>query len=136
MRKLLLACLLYTSNSEFLLIADALGAYMVQNMEGTTESEQLANLTEDSFFSDICESLYKHFIFISECSKIAVYDEWNIWVDKLLDIYSRNQYSQLQRLLQDEVPSYNDGVIGLSLIHILYVCNRSSFEFANCVDNG
>ena len=29
-----------------------------------------------------------------------------------MDIYSRNQYSQLQRLLQDEVPSYNDGVIG------------------------
>ena len=99
-------------NSEFLLIADALGAYMVQGMEGETESEQLANLTKDTFFSDICESLYKHFIFISDCSKIAVYDEWNIWVDKLLDIYSRNQYSQLQRLLQDEVPSYNDGVIG------------------------
>ena len=56
--------------------------------------------------------MYKHFIFISDCSKIAVYDEWNIWVDKLLDIYSKNQYSQLQRLLQDKVPSYNDGVIG------------------------
>ncbi len=36
---------------------------MVRGMEGETESEQLANLTKDTFFSDICESLYKHFIF-------------------------------------------------------------------------
>lgn len=99
-------------NSEFLLIADALGAYMVQGMEGESESEQLANLTQDTFLSDIGESLYKYFIFISECSKIAVYDEWNIWVDKLLEVYSENQHSRLQRLLQEEVLSYDDGVIG------------------------
>ena len=28
---------------------------VLQNMEGITESEQLASLTGDQFFSDICE---------------------------------------------------------------------------------
>ena len=41
-------------NSEFLFIADAFGAYMVQAMEGDTESEQLAALTEDAFICEMC----------------------------------------------------------------------------------
>ena len=36
--------------SEFLLIADALGAYMVQEMKGDTESEQLVSLSSNPIF--------------------------------------------------------------------------------------
>ena len=42
--------------SEFLLIADALGAYMVQKMKGDTESEQLTSLSNNLLFRDILKN--------------------------------------------------------------------------------
>ena len=48
-----------SNRSEFLLIADALGAYMVQAMHGQTESEQLDTLSKDPFFRKVCEPVYR-----------------------------------------------------------------------------
>lgn len=99
-------------NTEFLLIADAFGAYMVQAMEGDTESEQLAALTEDPFVCEMCCSLHKCFMINNRCFSISIYDECNIWVDKILDAYAIHDYLQILNVYNDEFPSYDDGVIG------------------------
>jgi len=106
-------------NSEFLLIADAFGAYMVQAMEGDTESEQLAALTEDAFVCEMCCSLHKCFMINNRCFSISIYDECNIWIDKLLDAYAVHDYSQILSIYNDEFPSYDDGVIGYEKQYLL-----------------
>lgn len=106
-------------NSEFLLIADAFGAYMVQVMEGDTESEQLAALSEDAFVCEMCCSLHKCFMINNRCFSISIYDECNIWIDKLLDAYAVHDYSQILNIYNDEFPSYDDGVIGYEKQYLL-----------------
>ena len=96
-------------NTEFLLIADAFGAYMVQAMEGDTESEQLAALTENPFVCEMCCSLHKCFMINNRCFSISIYDECNIWVDKILDAYAIHDYSQILNVYNDEFPSYDMG---------------------------
>ena len=99
-------------NTEFLLIADALGAYMVQAMEGSTESEQLAALADDAFFQHIVEGVHKPFMYDSQLAKIAVYDESNRWTDKLVAAYLDNQYDEIKSILALRIPDYDDGVLG------------------------
>lgn len=99
-------------NTEFLLIADALGAYMVQVMEGSTESEQLAALADDAFFQHIVEGVHKPFMYDSQLAKIAVYDESNRWIDKLVAAYLDNQYDEIRSILALRFPNYDDGVLG------------------------
>ena len=98
-------------HSEFLLIADALGAYMVQAMEGQTESEALKTLSKDVLLQNICESMYKDYMVPSEDAFINVYDECERWLNPLIRQCWNSQYTMFRRTLQ-QVPTYDDGVIG------------------------
>lgn len=71
-------------HSEFLLLADALGAYMVQAMDGETESEMLKTLSRDRLLQNICESMYKMYMGPSEEAAIGVYDECERWLNPLI----------------------------------------------------
>lgn len=98
-------------HSEFLLLADALGAYMVQAMEGETESEALMALSKDSLLENLCEPLYKAGMGMIESASIAVYDECNHWLVPLIQQYWNNSYTQFRYTLK-QVPTYDDGVLG------------------------
>ena len=98
-------------HSEFLLLADALGAYMVQAMEGETESEALMALSKDSLLENLCEPLYKAGMGMIESASIAVYDECNRWLVPLIQQYWNNSYTQFRYTLK-QVPTYDDGVLG------------------------
>lgn len=98
-------------HSEFLLIADALGAYMVQAMEGQTESEALKTLSKDVLLQNICESMYKDYMVPSEDAFINVYDECERWLNPLIRQCWNSQYTMFRRTLK-QVPTYDDGVIG------------------------
>ena len=98
-------------HSEFLLLADALGAYMVQAMDGKTESEALKTLSKDVLLQNICESLYKMYMGPSEEVAIGVYDECERWLNPLIQQCWNSQYTMLRRTLQ-QVPTYDDGVLG------------------------
>ena len=95
--------------SEFLLIADALGAYMVQEMKGDTESEQLVSLSSNLFFRDICKPMCRLFIDSSD-AHISVYDEFNSWVDNLIEQFWYSKYTAFRNTLR-EVPRCDDGVL-------------------------
>ena len=95
--------------SEFLLIADALGAYMVQEMKGDTESEQLVSLSSNLFFRDICKPMCRLFIDSSD-AHISVYDECNSWVDNLIEQFWYSKYTAFRNTLR-EVPRCDDGVL-------------------------
>ena len=98
-------------HSEFLLLADALGAYMVQAMDGETESEALKTLSRDRLLQNICESLYKMYMGPSDEAAIGVYDECERWLNPLIQQCWNIQYTMLRRTLQ-QVPTYDDGVLG------------------------
>ena len=97
--------------SEFLLLADALGAYMVQAMDGETESDALKTLSRDRLLQNICESLYKMYMGPSDEAAIGVYDECERWLNPLIRQCWNIQYTMLRRTLQ-QVPTYDDGVLG------------------------
>lgn len=97
--------------SEFLLLADALGAYMVQAMDGETESDALKTLSRDRLLQNICESLYKMYMGPSDEAAIGVYDECERWLNPLIRQCWNIQYTMLHRTLQ-QVPTYDDGVLG------------------------
>ena len=86
--------------SEFLLIADALGAYMVQEMKGDTESEQLVSLSSNLFFRDICKPMCRLFIDSSD-AHISVYDECNSWVDNLIEQFWYSKYTAFRNTLRE-----------------------------------
>ena len=98
-------------HSEFLLLADALGAYMVQAMDGETESDALKTLSKDVLLQNICESMYKMYMGPSEEAAIGVYDECERWLNPLIQQCWNSQYTMLRRTLQ-QVPTYDDGVLG------------------------
>ena len=98
-------------HSEFLLLADALGAYMVQAMDGETESEALKTLSRDRLLQNICESMYKMYMGPSEEAAIGVYDECERWLNPLIRQCWNIQYAMVRRTLQ-QVPTYDDGVLG------------------------
>ena len=97
--------------SEFLLLADALGAYMVQAMEGKTESEALKTLSKDILLQNICEPMYKAYMGSSKSASIHVYDECERWLDPLIRQCWNNQYKMFRHTL-NQVPTYEDGVLG------------------------
>ena len=97
--------------SEFLLLADALGAYMVQAMEGKTESEALKTLSKDVLLQNICEPMYKAYMGSSKAASIHVYDECERWLDPLIRQCWNNQYKMFRHTL-NQVPAYDDGVLG------------------------
>lgn len=102
-----------TSNqvySEFLLISDVLGAYMVQEMKGTTESEQLTSLSSNLFFRDICKPMCKHFIGYANDAHISVYHSCNSWIDSLIESFWHNEYSVFRNTLREELLC-GDGVL-------------------------
>ena len=76
-----------SNQSEFLLIADVLGAYMVQAMHGQTESEQLDTLSKDPFFRKVCEPVHRFYRNLTNDAIISVYDESNDWTDSLSHDY-------------------------------------------------
>ena len=98
-------------HSEFLLLADALGAYMVQAMDGETESDALKTLSRDRLLQNICESMYKMYMGPSEEAAIGVYDECERWLNPLIRQCWNIQYTMVRRTL-NQVPTYDDGVIG------------------------
>ena len=98
-------------HSEFLLLADALGAYMVQAMDGETESEALKTMSKDVLLQNICESMYKMYMGPSEEATIDVYDECERWLNPLIRQCWNSQYTMVRRTLQ-QVPTYDDGVLG------------------------
>ena len=98
-------------HSEFLLLADALGAYMVQAMDGETESDALKALSRDRLLQNICESMYKMYMGPSEEAAIGVYDECERWLNPLIRQCWNIQYTMVRRTL-NQVPTYDDGVIG------------------------
>lgn len=98
-------------HSEFLLLADALGAYMVQAMDGKTESEALKTLSKDVLLQHICESMYKMYMAPSEESAIDVYDDCERWLNPLIRQCWNSQYTMVRRTLK-QVPTYDDGVLG------------------------
>ena len=98
-------------HSEFLLLADALGAYMVQAMDGETESEALKTMSKDVLLQNICESMYKMYMGPSEEATIDVYDECEHWLNPLIRQCWNSQYTMVRRTLQ-QVPTYDDGVLG------------------------
>mgnify|MGYP001720238113 FL=1 len=98
-------------HSEFLLLADALGAYMVQAMDGETESDALKTLSRDRLLQNICESMYKMYMGTSEEAAIGVYDECERWLNPLIRQCWNIQYTMVRRTL-NQVPTYDDGVIG------------------------
>ena len=97
--------------SEFLLLADALGAYMVQAMDGETESDALKTLSKDVLLQHICESMYKMYMGPSEEAAIGVYDECERWLNPLIRQCWNIQYTMVRRTLK-QVPTYDDGVLG------------------------
>ena len=98
-------------HSEFLLLADALGAYMVQAMDGETESDALKTLSKDVLLQHICESMYKMYMAPSEVAAIDVYDDCERWLNPLIRQCWNNQYTMVRRTLK-QVPTYDDGVLG------------------------
>ena len=98
-------------HSEFLLLADALGAYMVQAMDGETESDALKTLSKDVLLQHICESMYKMYMAPSEEAAIDVYDDCERWLNPLIRQCWNNQYTMVRRTLK-QVPTYDDGVLG------------------------
>ena len=98
-------------HSEFLLLADALGAYMVQSMDGETESDALKTLSKDVLLQHICESMYKMYMAPSEESAIDVYDDCERWLNPLIRQCWNSQYTMVRRTLK-QVPTYDDGVLG------------------------
>lgn len=98
-------------HSEFLLLADALGAYMVQAMDGETESDALKTLSRDRLLQNICESMYKMYMGPSEEAAIGVYDECERWLNPLIRQCWNIQYAMVRRTLK-QVPTYDDGVLG------------------------
>ena len=98
-------------HSEFLLLADALGAYMVQAMDGETESDALKTLSKDVLLQHICESMYKMYMGPSEEAAIGVYDECERWLNPLIRQCWNIQYTMVRRTLK-QVPTYDDGVLG------------------------
>ena len=98
-------------HSEFLLLADALGAYMVQAMEGKTESDALKTLSKDVLLQHICESVYKMYMAPSEEAAIDVYDDCERWLNPLIRQCWNSQYTMVRRTLK-QVPTYDDGVLG------------------------
>ncbi len=97
--------------SEFLLLADALGAYMVQAMEGKTESDALKTLSKDVLLQHICESIYNEYMGPREEATINIYDECERWLDPLIRQCWNSQYTMVRRTLK-QVPTYDDGVLG------------------------
>ena len=97
--------------SEFLLIADALGAYMVQAMHGQTESEQLDTLSKDPFFRKVCEPVHRFYRNLTNDAIISVYDESNDWTDCLLHDYIYNLYDRFSEGI-DYWEEGNEGVLG------------------------
>ena len=106
-------------HSEFLLLADALGAYMVQAMDGETESEALKTLSRDRLLQNICESLYKMYMGPSEEAAIGVYDECERWLNPLIQQCWNIQYTMFRRTL-NQVPTYDDGVLGYVKEHQVF----------------
>lgn len=100
-----------SNRSEFLLIADALGAYMVQAMHGQTESEQLDTLSKDPFFRKVCEPVHRFYRNLTNDAIISVYDESNDWTDSLLHDYIYNLYDRFSEGL-DYWEEENEGVLG------------------------
>ena len=98
-------------HSEFLLLADALGAYMVQAMDGETESDALKTLSKDVLLQHICESMYKMYMAPSEEAAIDVYDDCERWLNPLIRQCWNSQYTMVRRTLK-QVPTYDDGVLG------------------------
>lgn len=98
-------------HSEFLLLADALGAYMVQAMDGETELDALKTLSKDVLLQHICESMYKMYMAPSEESAIDVYDDCERWLNPLIRQCWNSQYTMVRRTLK-QVPTYDDGVLG------------------------
>ena len=98
-------------HSEFLLLADALGAYMVQAMDGETESDALKTLSKDVLLQHICESMYKMYMAPSEEAAIDVYDDCERWLNPLIQQCWNSQYTIVRRTLK-QVPTYDDGVLG------------------------
>ena len=98
-------------HSEFLLLADALGDYMVQAMDGETEAEALKTMSKDVLLQNICESMYKMYMGPSEEATIDVYDECERWLNPLIRQCWNSQYTMVRRTLQ-QVPTYDDGVLG------------------------
>ena len=98
-------------HSEFLLLADALGAYMVQSMDGETESDALKTLSKDVLLQHICESMYKMYMAPSEEAAIDVYDDCERWLNPLIRQCWNSQYTMVRRTLK-QVPTYDDGVLG------------------------
>ena len=107
-----------SNRSEFLLIADALGAYMVQTMHGQTESEQLDTLSKDPFFRKICEPVHRFYRNLTNDAIISVYDESNDWTDSLLHDYIYNLYDRFSEGL-DYWEEGNEGVLGYVRYRIL-----------------
>ena len=98
-------------HSEFLLLADALGVYMVQAMDGETESDALKTLSKDVLLQHICESMYKMYMAPSEEAAIDVYDDCERWLNPLIRQCWNSQYTMVRRTLK-QVPTYDDGVLG------------------------
>ena len=98
-------------HSEFLLLADALGAYMVQAMDGETESDALKILSKDVLLQHICESMYKMYMAPSEEAAIDVYDDCERWLNPLIRQCWNSQYTMVRRTLK-QMPTYDDGVLG------------------------
>ena len=98
-------------HSEFLLLADALGAYMVQAMDGETELDALKTLSKDVLLQHICESMYKMYMAPSEEAAIDVYDDCERWLNPLIQQCWNSQYTMVRRTLK-QVPTYDDGVLG------------------------
>ncbi len=107
-----------SNRSEFLLIADALGAYMVQTMHGQTESEQLDTLSKDPFFRKICEPVHRFYRNLTNDAIISVYDESNDCTDSLLHDYIYNLYDRFSEGL-DYWEEENEGVLGYVRYRIL-----------------
>ena len=97
--------------SEFLLLADALGAYMVQAMDGETESDALKTLSNDVLLQHICESIYNEYMGPREEASINIYDACERWLNPLIRQSWNNQYTMFRRTLK-QVPTYDDGVLG------------------------
>lgn len=98
-------------HSEFLLLADALGAYMVQAMDGETESDALKTLSHDVLLQHICESMYKEYMGPRDEASINVYDECERWLNPLIRQCWKSQYTMVRHTLK-QVPTYDDGVLG------------------------
>ena len=97
--------------SEFLLLADALGAYMVQAMDGETESDALKTLSKDVLLQHICESIYNEYMGPREEATINIYDECERWLNPLIRQCWNSQYTMVRCTLK-QVPTYDDGVLG------------------------